>query len=155
MNAAQVTQYRRPGESRDPPFSNSGPDEWVPAFAGTTIPDKPEPGNTCKRRSAEQALALLVDDLLGFGDREGDRLLMARMRLGADKPVLLDLAPDLLLDDAGSLIRALAAERRRANAIAVVFDRILLGVDRDAAEQPGKQRSQHGGHGFTPDRRRH
>src|SRR5207302_6502241 len=26
-----------PGESRDPPFSTSEADEWVPAFAGTTI----------------------------------------------------------------------------------------------------------------------
>jgi hypothetical protein len=26
---------RRPGESRDPPFSVSGADKWVPAFAGT------------------------------------------------------------------------------------------------------------------------
>ena len=28
--------YRRPGESRDPPFSCRATDKWVPTFAGTT-----------------------------------------------------------------------------------------------------------------------
>src|SRR5947209_7156653 len=70
------------------------------------------------------------------------------MGFGADKAVFLDLAADPLLDDPGGLIRSLAGERRRANAIALIFDRVLLRIDRDAAEQSVPQGSEHRGHGL-------
>src|SRR5436190_310308 len=90
------------------------------------------------RQNLDLGAALLVDDLLGLDDRIGDRLLMARMRFGAHEAVLLHLAADFLLDDAGGLVLPEPRKRTRPDAIAVVFDRILLGWrGRTAAEQAG------------------
>src|SRR6266542_2595974 len=101
-----------------------------------------------KLASAENPVALFVDNLLGFGDREGDRLLAARMGFGADEAVFLHLAAELLLDGPGGLIGAPVGEGRRANAIALEFDRVLLRIDRDAAEQPVPEGFEHRGHGL-------
>jgi hypothetical protein len=53
-----------------------------------------------RRRSSEDAVALLVDDLLGLGDGEGNGIVPARIGVGADEPVLPDTPGRVLLDDA-------------------------------------------------------
>src|SRR5262245_43504050 len=71
----------------------------------------------------ENALALQVDDLFRLGDRKGDGILAARIGIGTDEAMLLHAFGRILLDDAASLVLPVVAERRRADAIAVVFDR--------------------------------
>jgi hypothetical protein len=66
---------------------------------------------------------LQVDDLLGLGDREGDRVVPALMGIGPDEAMLFHAFRGVLLDDPGGLIGAVVSVRRRANPIALVFDR--------------------------------
>src|SRR5437763_16459477 len=100
---------------------------------------------------AKEPVALLVDQLLGLGDRELDRLIAARMRLGAAEPLLFEFAADLLLDAAGGLVGAPARIRRRAAAVALVLDRRGRGtLGAAAAGQPRPQGFQHRGHRAEP-----
>src|SRR5689334_1155614 len=72
--------------------------------------------------SAEEALALLVDDLLGLGDGKGHRLVLAGMRFGTHEAVLLRPGLEILLDDTGGLKAAPCRIRLRTDAKALVFD---------------------------------
>src|SRR5688572_13976553 len=73
-------------------------------------------------RIDEDAVTLQVDDLLGLGDRERDRVVAGRMGVGANEPVLLHAVGSVLLDGAGGLVVAVAPERRRPDAEALVLD---------------------------------
>src|SRR5688572_16796144 len=100
-----------PHSTRRPPASR----RWWPTPA--TSPRRPERGTRIKGRrqpapallhswrgagclSAENPLALLVDDLLALAERYVDRILQARETVGADEAVLLQYAVDFLRDDA-------------------------------------------------------
>src|SRR3954464_165195 len=72
--------------------------------------------------SLEHPLALLVDDLLALGDREGGGLVEAGVGLGADEGMLLHALRKFLLDRARGLIAARRLVGRRPDAEAVVLD---------------------------------
>src|SRR3954464_5399450 len=72
--------------------------------------------------SLEHPLALLVDDLLALGDREGGGLVEAGVGLGADEGMLLHALRKFLLDRARGLIAARRFVGRRPDAEAVVLD---------------------------------
>lgn len=80
-----------------------------------------------------------VDDLPRLAQAERDGVVERGVRVGADEAVLLAHARDLLLDRSRGLIPAFARERRGANEIAHVFDRLGLlrrsRAGRAAAEQ--------------------
>src|SRR5689334_19344031 len=84
----------------------------------------------------EDAVALQVDDLLGLGDREGDRVVAALMGVGPDEAMLFHAFRCVLLDDPGGLEGAIVSVRRRTNAIALVFDRRRRGRSRLARSSP-------------------
>ena len=67
----------------------------------------------------EHPLAGLVDDLPALGEREGDRLVAARMGLGAHELMLLHAVGGILLDHSGGLVLLARAVGRRADAIAL------------------------------------
>src|SRR5690349_18986205 len=73
----------------------------------------------------KDAVALQVDDLLGLGDREGDRVVPTLMRIGPDEAMLFHAFGGVLLDDPGGLVAAVVSVRRRTNAVTLVFDRRL------------------------------
>src|SRR5919106_4332287 len=79
----------------------------------------------CRARSgvAEDAIALLVNDLLRLGDREADRVILARVRIDADKAVLFHAVGEFLGDHARGVPARRLALRRRRDPIALVFDR--------------------------------
>src|SRR5262249_47471493 len=70
----------------------------------------------------EHPVALQVDDLLGLRDREADRILLARMRIGTDEAVLLHAVGTILLDGPRGLVESARFEGGRANTIALVFN---------------------------------
>src|SRR4051812_16136338 len=74
--------------------------------------------------SLEHPLALLVDDLLALGDREGGGLVEARVGLGPDEGMLLHALRKFLLDRARGLVAARRLVGRRPDAEAVVLDRL-------------------------------
>jgi translation initiation factor IF-3 len=73
--------------------------------------------------SIEDAVALLIDDLLGFGDREGDRIIGADVGIGPDELVLLQALGRLFLDASGGLVLTVVEIRRGQDPVAIVFDR--------------------------------
>src|SRR4051794_2189745 len=78
----------------------------------------------------EHAVALQVNDLLGFGDGEVHRSFATRMGVGAHEAMLLHAFGRVLVDDAGGLVLAVGTIGRRADAIALVFDgRHRRGID--------------------------
>src|SRR5262249_4544962 len=83
--------------------------------------------------STEHPVALLVDDLLALGDGKGGGVVLARGGRGADEAVLFDAVGRVLLDHARGLILAAVEIRRRADAVALVFDRRHRLVGRAAA----------------------
>src|SRR3712207_2011870 len=86
--------------------------------------------------SAEDPVALLVDDLLALVDRKGSRIVLAGMRLGAHEPVLPHAGFRILLDDPRRLVSTLGRVRRWTNAEALVLDGLgsrLLAVARAAS----------------------
>jgi hypothetical protein len=125
-------QASRAGESRDP--GSYGTEEAAPGArvcASLALRDRfTRPGHAasssdlCSLSSVlEHPVALQVDDLFGFRDRERDRVLLAVMGVGADEAVLLHAGRRILFDDAGGLVDAARFIRSRPNAIAFVFDR--------------------------------
>src|SRR5690606_36643463 len=72
--------------------------------------------------SGEDALALLVDDLLALAQRHVDRVVEAGEAVGADEAVLLQHAVDLLRDDAAGLVLPVVLVGRRGDREALVLD---------------------------------
>src|SRR5215475_3710852 len=90
-------------------------------------------------RSAEDAIALMVDDLLGLGDRKGDGVLPAAVSISPDKAVLLHALGRVLLDASGSLILAIVEIRCRLDPVPLVFDRCGRGGARRRARSPAHE----------------
>ena len=63
--------------------------------------------------SGKELVALLVDELLALGDGPQGGFLAGRKAVGANEPVALQLAADLLFDGAGELVLAAGRGRRR------------------------------------------
>src|SRR5262249_8687677 len=80
----------------------------------------PAPASACIG-FCEDAVALQVDDLLGFRDRKRNRIFPALVRIGADESVFLHTFRGVFLDDPGSLIDAVVPIRGRADSVALVF----------------------------------
>src|SRR5690606_5729120 len=76
----------------------------------------------CRSAVAEDAIALLVNNLLRLDDREADRVVLARVRVDADEAVLLDAVGEFLGDHARGVPARPLALRRRRDAIAVILD---------------------------------
>ena len=74
---------------------------------------------------AENPLALLVDDLLAFAERNLDRVVEPRETVGTDEAVLLEDAVDLLRDDAAGLVLTVILVGRCGDRETLVLD--LLG----------------------------
>src|SRR5260221_12986110 len=105
------------------------------------------------RRSREHAVALLVDDLLGFRDREGDGVIPAAVGVRANEAVLLDAFGRVLLDGARRLVLIFAQVRGGPDAVAVVFDGRNCGCVRRAgrsAGETGPRRFELREHAITP-----
>src|SRR6185295_2164012 len=73
------------------------------------------------RRSAEHALALKVDHLLGLGHRKGNGILAARIGIGTDEVMLLEPLGRILFDAAGGLVLAAREVGGGTNPIALIF----------------------------------
>src|SRR5438477_4108744 len=73
--------------------------------------------------SDEDAVGLLIDDLLALGEGELDGAVQTLMGLRANESVLFDAVRKILLDDAGSLILPVRLVRCRPDPVALVFDR--------------------------------
>ena len=97
----------------------------------------------------EHPLALQIDDLPRFAERESHRIVVRGKRVGADEAVLLVHAADLALDDPRRLVLTFALVGLGADDEALVFDRLrnLCRLDvRKAAEQGTEKR-----HHLPPD----
>src|SRR5438045_6135946 len=70
----------------------------------------------------EHIIAALVDDPLGLEYRRGDCVIAARVGVGPHEAMRLELAADLLLDDARRLILAVRRVWGGADAKTFVFD---------------------------------
>ena len=90
----------------------------APAFCPIPVRRGPRP-------SAENALALLVDDLLALAERHVDRIVERGEAVGADEAMLLQNAVDLLRDDAAGLVLAVILVGRGGDRETLVLD--LLG----------------------------
>src|SRR5918994_3293758 len=73
--------------------------------------------------AAEQAVALLIDDLLRLGDREGDRIVLAAVGVDPDEAMLLYAIVEGLDDQARRVPARGLALRRGRDPIALVLDR--------------------------------
>src|SRR5690606_41822073 len=76
----------------------------------------------CRSAVAEDAIALLVNNLLRLDDREADRVVLARVRVDADEAVLLDAVGEFLGDHARGVPARSLALRRRRDPVAVILD---------------------------------
>jgi hypothetical protein len=72
----------------------------------------------------EHPLALQIDDLPRFAERESHRIVVRGERVGADEAVLLVHAADLALDDPRRLVLTFALVGLGADDEALVFDRL-------------------------------
>src|SRR2546425_9720148 len=70
----------------------------------------------------KDTIALQVDDLLGLGDGERNRVFPAMMGIGADETVFFHPLGGVLLDDPGGLIEAVRSVWGRTDAVALVFN---------------------------------
>src|SRR5262249_57253108 len=70
----------------------------------------------------EDTVALQVDDLLGLGDREGNRIVLALMGIGPNEAVRFHAFRGVLFDDPGGLVEAVRSVRRGPDAVALVFN---------------------------------
>src|SRR5919204_1459586 len=71
----------------------------------------------------EDTVALQVDDLLGFGDGERNRVFPAMMGIGPDETVFLHPLGRVFLDDPGGLVEAVRSVWGRPDAVTLVFNR--------------------------------
>src|SRR5262249_27795698 len=78
--------------------------------------------NNSLPRLLEDLVALQVDDLARLVHRKHHRVIVSRVRVGADEAMLLAHAADLALDRAGGLIMAVVLVLRGANGEAFVLD---------------------------------
>src|SRR5205807_1223019 len=71
----------------------------------------------------KHAVALQVDDLLGFRQRKRDRIVPAVMGIGAHEAVRFDAFGSVLLDNPGGLVKPVGAVGGGADAIAFILGR--------------------------------
>ena len=74
------------------------------------------------KASAEHPLALQINHLPRFAEREGHGVFVSREGVGADETMLLERAGDFPLDRAGGLILTFVLERGGADDETLIFD---------------------------------
>jgi hypothetical protein len=79
-------------------------------------------GGTAAPGSNEHTIALQVDHLFGFRDRELDRIVSVLMRISPNEAVLFHAVRGVSLDDPSGLILTICSVGGRPDAVALVFD---------------------------------
>jgi hypothetical protein len=95
---------------------------WPSAFQASRTARWASNGGTAAPGSNEHTIALQVDHLFGFRDRELDRIVSVLMRISPNEAVLFHAVRGVSLDDPSGLILTICSVGGRPDAVALVFD---------------------------------